>query len=95
MATIASISSLYGPQGQIRTRSETVNVGQDNVPPGKTWYWAGVNQPGRDLVNFIAPHRRSQPAQGPGATAALAHGIDQKTSVAVLVQAVAARRTSG
>jgi hypothetical protein len=28
---------LYGPQGQVRTREELINVGQDNVPAGKTW----------------------------------------------------------
>ena len=27
---------LYGPQGQIRTREELINVGQENVPAGKT-----------------------------------------------------------
>ena len=78
---------MYGPQGQIRTRNETVNIGQDNVPAGKTWYWAGVNQPGRDLVNFREvnddPNRPIVQA-----TAALAHGIDTKTSVALLVQSV-------
>ena len=78
---------MYGPQGQVRTRSETVNVGQENTPPGETWYWAGVNQPGRDLVNFRG--RVDDPnlprAQ---ATIALAHGIDQKTSVGVTVQAL-------
>jgi hypothetical protein len=78
---------LYGPQGQIRTRSESVNIGQENVPSGKTWYWAGINQPGRDLINF------NQFADDPNrpkiqATAAVAHGIDTKTSVALLVQAV-------
>jgi hypothetical protein len=78
---------LYGPQGQVRTRSETVNVGQDNVPPGETWYWAGVNQPGRDLVNFIARPEDSNVPKAQ-ATLALAHGIDQKTSVGVTVQAV-------
>ena len=78
---------MYGPQGQVRTRSETVNVGQDNVPPGDTWYWAGVNQPGRDLVNFI--RRPDDPnAVRAQATLALAHGIDQKTSVGVTIQAV-------
>ncbi|MEO8141174.1 MAG: carboxypeptidase regulatory-like domain-containing protein [Sphingomicrobium sp.] len=78
---------LYGPQGQVRTRSETVNVGQENVPPGETWYWAGVNQPGRDLVNF---HGRPNDPNLPRAqaTLALAHGIDQKTSVGVTVQAL-------
>ncbi len=43
---------LYGPQGQVRTREEEINVGQDNVPAGKTWYWAGFNQPGRDIVSL-------------------------------------------
>jgi hypothetical protein len=79
---------LYGPQGQIRTRTETVNVAQDNVPSGQTWYWAGINQPGRDLINFGQfsddPNRPKVQA-----TVALAHGIDTKTSVAVLVQAAA------
>ncbi len=77
---------LYGPQGQIRTRNETVNIGQENVPSGKTWYWAGINQPGRDLVNFNANDDPNRPKVQ--ATAALAHGIDTKTSVALLVQAV-------
>ena len=78
---------LYGPQGQIRTRTETVNIGQENVPSGKTWYWAGINQPGRDLVNFM---KRGEDPNFPKAqaTVAVAHGIDTKTSVALLVQAV-------
>ena len=78
---------MYGPQGQVRTRSETINVGQENVPPGETWYWAGVNQPGRDLVNF---HDRPKDPNLPRAqaTLALAHGIDQKTSVGVTIQAL-------
>jgi hypothetical protein len=78
---------LYGPQGQIRTRTETVNIGQENVPSGKTWYWAGINQPGRDLVNFM---ERGEDPNFPKAqaTVAVAHGIDTKTSVALLVQAV-------
>ena len=78
---------MYGPQGQVRTRSEMVNVGQENVPPGKTWYWAGVNQPGRDLVNFYdRPDDPNLPRAQ--ATLALAHGIDQKTSVGVTIQAL-------
>lgn len=78
---------LYGPQGQVRTRSETVNIGQDNVPAGKTWYWAGVNQPGRDIVNFR--DRADDPNRPQAqATLAIAHGIDQRTSVALTLQAV-------
>src|SRR6476646_555856 len=45
----------YGPQGQVREREELLNVGQDNVPKGKTWYWAGGNQPSRDLVTLEKP----------------------------------------
>ena len=79
---------LYGPQGQIRTRTENINVGQDNVPAGKTWYWAGVNQPGKDIINF--QHFVDDPDRPKvQATVAVAHGIDAKTSVALLVQAVA------
>ncbi|HZC38144.1 MAG TPA: hypothetical protein VE221_05660, partial [Sphingomicrobium sp.] len=78
---------LYGPQGQVRTRNEVVNVGQDNVPAGKTWYWAGFNQPGRDLVQLEKP---PDDAIQPKAQAAvsLEHGIDDKTSVGVLARAM-------
>jgi hypothetical protein len=78
---------LYGPQGQVRTRDEVVNVGQDNVPAGKTWYWAGFNQPGRDIVELEKP---PDGTVGPKAQAAvsLEHGIDDKTSVGVLARAM-------
>jgi hypothetical protein len=76
---------LYGPQGQVRTRDELINIGQDNVPPGKTWYWAGVNQPGRDLFAFrdedVSP---TQPKLQ--AAASIEHGIDERMSVGVLAR---------
>jgi hypothetical protein len=75
---------LYGPQGQIRTREETINVGQDNVPPGKTWYWAGFNQPGRDILTLEKPPDWQQPKAQ--ATLAVEHGIDERTSVGVLAR---------
>ncbi|MCY7272089.1 MAG: carboxypeptidase regulatory-like domain-containing protein [Sphingomonas bacterium] len=78
---------LYGPQGQVKTRSEMVNVGQDNIPPGETWYWAGVNQPGRDLVNFLKPSNDPNIPRAQ-ATLSVAHGIDQQTSVGVTAQAL-------
>ena len=76
---------LYGPQGQTRTREELVNVGQDNVPAGKTWYWAGVNQPGRDLVNV---KDRTEDLSQPRAQAAVSveHGLDDRTSVGMLAR---------
>lgn len=44
---------LYGPQGQQRSRFETINVGDSQVPAGKTWYWAGASQPGRTLLGDV------------------------------------------
>ena len=76
---------LYGPQGQIRNREEMINVGQDNVPAGKTWYWAGANQPGRDLVSFERP---PDGTGQPKAQAAISveHGLDARTSVGALAR---------
>jgi hypothetical protein len=78
---------LYGPQGQTRTREEVVNVGQDNVPAGKTWYWAGFNQPGRDLVQLEKPPDGSTQPKAQAAVS-LEHGIDDKMSVGVLARAM-------
>jgi len=47
----------YGPQGQQRSRLEQVNVGQNQVPTGQTWYWAGVNQPNKDMLGSIVDRR--------------------------------------
>ncbi len=78
---------LYGPQGQVRTRTEVINVGDDNVPPGKTWYWAGVNQPGRDLVAL--KDQQTNPFEPRlQAAASLSHGIDERTSVGVLARSM-------
>ena len=78
---------LYGPQGQIRERDETINVGQDNAPPGKTWYWAGFNQPSRDIFTLNKPPDGSNLPEAQ-ATIALEHGIDTRTSVAALARAM-------
>ena len=86
---------LYGPQGQTRSRLETINVGQSQVPAGKTWYWAGVSQPGKNLLgNFIArddggglvadkkPKDFSQPDVQ--ASVQVEHGLDKRTSIGLL-----------
>lgn len=80
---------LYGPQGQVRSREEVINVGQDNVPAGKTWYWAGFNQPGRDIFQLEKPPDATTVPQ-PRAQAAVSieHGIDDRTSVGVLARAM-------
>ena len=79
---------LYGPQGQTRSHEEMINVGQDNVPAGKTWYWAGFSQPGRDLLSFR--DRGDEVRQQPEAQAAVSieHGLDERTSVGVLARAM-------
>ena len=76
---------LYGPQGQVRERDELVNVGQDSAPPGKTWYWAGFNEPNRDIFALHKPPDGSNLPQAQ-ATIALEHGIDDRTSVAALAR---------
>jgi hypothetical protein len=78
---------LYGPQGQVRERDETLNVGNDDVPKGKTWYWLGANHPGRDLVTLEKP---PDDANQPRAQAAVSveHGLDTRTSVGVLARAM-------
>jgi hypothetical protein len=78
---------LYGPQGQVRERDELINVGQDNTPPGKTWYWAGFNQPGRDIFTLTKPPDGTNLPKAQ-ATLALEHGIDDRTSVAALARAM-------
>ena len=86
---------LYGPQGQQRSRLETINVGQSQVPAGKTWYWAGVSQPGRNMLsNFVGrddgggPPGEPEPGnfQRPDLQAAIQveHGLDKRTSVGLL-----------
>jgi len=79
---------LYGPQGQMRTREEVIDVGQDNVPAGKTWYWAGFNQPSRDVLELEKPPDSSAPLPKAQAAVSVEHGIDDRTSVGVLARAL-------
>ena len=78
---------LYGPQGQVNEREEIINIGQDNVPKGKTWYWIGANQPGRDLVALEKPPDTGLRARAQ-ASIAIDHGLDTRTSVGVLARAM-------
>lgn len=76
----------FGPQGQVKRRVESLTVGQGAVPPGETHYWAGVVDPGRDLMGL---HRGGAPPNreaGWRGAASIEHGLDRRTSVAALVQ---------
>ena len=86
---------LYGPQGQRRSRLETINVGQSQVPVGNTWYWAGISQPGRNLLgNFLDRddgggfNRLDRPADFGRADFQAAvqveHGLSKRTSIGAL-----------
>ncbi len=76
----------YGPQGQVRSRVETLNVADQSVPAGRTWYWAGVVDPGRDLLDFRDRANVPDSQQGLQAAAQVEHGISQRLSVGGLVQ---------
>ena len=78
---------LYGPQGQVREREQIYNVGLDNVPKGKTWYWIGANEPGRDLITLEKPPDGADQPKAQ-ATASVEHGLDARTSVGVLARAM-------
>ena len=72
---------LYGPQGQVRRDVKMIPVGLDSIPPRETYYWAAVQDAGRDLVNLngVDPSDYLGLRGGFG----LERGIDPKTSVAV------------
>ena len=70
---------LYGPQGQVRHESSTMPVGIDNLPAGKTWYWAGVVDQGHDLIG-VAPGS-PDPLRGWRWGAGVEHGIDRRTTI--------------
>ena len=70
---------LYGPQGQIKREERNVPVGQNSIPPRRSYYWAGITQDGRDLVGL-----GRGPPIGTGlwrGTLGVERGLDTKTSV--------------
>jgi hypothetical protein len=80
---------LYGPQGQIRREERSVPVGVDSIPPKQTWYWAGINQDGRDLIGI-----GRGPIYGTGGwrgSLGLERGLNLKTSVALALHSLEVR----
>ncbi|MFM2301834.1 MAG: hypothetical protein RLZZ84_1570 [Pseudomonadota bacterium] len=77
---------LYGPQGQIRHARSSVPVGAEAIPTGKTWYWAGIAQDRRDLIDFTSglpdPHTGWRWGVG------IERGIDRRTSTGLEYQSL-------
>jgi hypothetical protein len=71
---------LYGPQGQVRRDVRMIPVGLDSIPPRETYYWAAVQDAGRDLIHFgdIDPADYLGWRGGFG----VERGIDARTSIA-------------
>lgn len=85
---------LYGPQGQIRREKTSIPIGFNQIEPGQTYYWAGVVQNDRDLID-LGNGVENQPQKwrwGLG----VERGLDKRTSAAIGIQNLffaGARRT--
>ncbi|MEZ5689855.1 MAG: carboxypeptidase regulatory-like domain-containing protein [Caenibius sp.] len=77
---------LYGPQGQIRRERHDFPVGQESIQPGKTTYWAGIVEQGRDLVNFNS--RSIDPLTGWRWGVGVERGIDKRTMAGIGLQSL-------
>ncbi len=77
---------LYGPQGQVRRERSSAPVGIESLPAGKTWYWAGAIDAGRDLINLSAavPDPNTGWRWGVG----VERGIDRRTTGGIEYQSV-------
>ena len=88
---------LYGPQGQVQRRVETVGIGQENVPRGQFWYWAGVRQPNTPLLSFEKKPAKiadsplldvRAPSKAPEMAFEARYGVTQRLSVGALVRSL-------
>lgn len=70
---------LYGPQGQIRRDVRMIPVGLDSIPPRETYFWAGIQDTGRDLISFQDPAFSDHLGWRGGF--GLERGIDARTSI--------------
>lgn len=73
---------LYGPQGQIRRERSSVPVGVNQIEPGQTYYWAGVVQDNRDLIQLEPiTVRQAQLPQKWRWGSGVERGLSKRTSV--------------
>ncbi len=73
---------LYGPQGQVRRRQQTVTVGPDSIPARKTYYWAALDEDGHDLITLGTPSLIG--TGGWKGSLGVERGIDKRTSVSFM-----------
>ncbi|MEE9434903.1 MAG: carboxypeptidase regulatory-like domain-containing protein [Sphingorhabdus sp.] len=71
---------LYGPQGQVKRDVRLIPVGLDSIPPRETYYWAALQDAGRDLINFSNPVAFDN--FGWRGSFGIERGINAKTSLA-------------
>lgn len=77
---------LYGPQGQIKRERSAMPVGQDNVTPGQTQYWAGVLDSSRDLIDLTRSFTNPQTGWRWGL--GVERGIDRRTTLGLEYQSL-------
>jgi hypothetical protein len=70
---------LYGPQGQIRRDVRLIPVGLDSIPPRETYYWAAIQDAGRNLIDFGNPVQFDNVGWRGGF--GLERGLDARTSL--------------
>ena len=70
---------LYGPQGQIRRDIQLIPVGPDSIPPRETYYWAAIQDAGRDLIDFGSLDQLQY--VGWRAGVGVERGLDTRTSI--------------
>jgi hypothetical protein len=85
-ATTRSTSSSTDRKARSGRAARPSISARKTCPPARHGTGPALNQPGRDLVSFIRNDDPNRPKTQ--ATVAVAHGINTKTSVALLVQAV-------
>lgn len=69
---------LYGPQGQVRHERSNMPVGLESLPKGQTWYWAGVIEQDRDLIQLTA--NPDAPRSGWRWGLGVERGLDDRTT---------------
>ena len=77
---------LYGPQGQVRRESFSQNVGMGNLPAGKTWYWAGALEEGKDLFELASGFHQNRSGWRWGL--GVERGLDSRTTGGIAYQSL-------